>query len=69
MVLLFLYFSCALMLLQRGASVDDSIVVTTKIPDWRTYHNKKLVWTWNPERLEPQKQVEKYAIYQVCKLG
>ena len=53
------------MLLQRGASVDDSIVVSNKIPDWKTYHNKKLVWTWKPERLEPQHQVEKYAIYQV----
>ena len=58
--------SCALMLLQRGASVDDSIVISNKIPDWKTYHNKKPVWTWKPERLEPQHQIEKYAIYQVC---
>ena len=61
------FSSCALMLLQRGASVDDSIVISKKIPDWKMYHNKKLVWTWKPERLEPQHEIEKYVIYQVSR--
>lgn len=72
----FLFSSCAIVLLQKGAKVDDSTItkLQTEAKDWRQYHTtssqqKLPVWTWIPTRTTKEDHGPEEVTFNVYEVG